>query len=84
MKEVKMYSTKFCPYCIRARRLLDTKGVNYDDRLVDGDLELRHEMTVKSGQRTVPQIWVGNFHVGGCDDLMALELRGELDSLLQC
>ena len=80
---VVMYSTRFCPYCIRARFLLDSKNVNYTDIGVDARPELRREMMEKSGRRTVPQIWIGDRHVGGYDDLAQLEQRGELDDLLQ-
>ena len=80
---VTMYSTRFCPYCIRARMLLESKNVDYTDIGVDAQPELRREMMEKSGRRTVPQIWIGDRHVGGYDDLAALERRGELDDLLQ-
>ncbi len=79
---VTMYSTRFCPYCIRARFLLDSKNVSYTDIGVDARPELRREMMEKSGRRTVPQIWIGERHVGGYDDLARLEQRGELDNLL--
>ena len=78
-----MYSTRFCPYCIRARFLLDSKNVSYTDIGVDAQPELRREMMDKSGRRTVPQIWIGDRHVGGYDDLARLEHKGELDELLQ-
>ena len=80
---VSMYSTRFCPYCIAAKRLLDQKGVAYEDISVDGDAGLRREMSARSGQRTVPQIWIGDTHVGGYTDLAALEKRGLLDSMLR-
>lgn len=83
MKDVYLYTTRFCPFCIQAKRLLDQKGVNYREIPVDGDPELRLEMMNASGQRTVPQIWVGDTHVGGCDELFALERAGRLDPLLQ-
>lgn len=78
-----MYSTRFCPYCIRARMLLEAKGVAFEDIGVDGDPEQRREMMALSGRRTVPQIWVGDTHVGGYDDLAALEQQGRLDELLE-
>lgn len=78
-----MYSTRFCPYCMRARFLLDSKNVEYSDIGVDARPELRREMTEKSGRRTVPQIWIGDRHVGGYDDLARLEQQGELDKLLK-
>jgi len=78
-----MYSTRFCPYCVRARFLLDSKNVPYTDIRVDARPDLRREMTEKSGRHTVPQIWVGERHVGGYDDLARLERLGQLDQLLQ-
>ena len=80
--EVIMYSTRFCPYCVRARGLLDSKRVNYTESAVDGAPELRHEMIERSGRYTVPQIWIGEHHVGGYDDLALLERQGRLDKLL--
>lgn len=77
-----MYSTRFCPYCMRARELLSRKGVEFTDIGVDGDPELRREMMARSGRHTVPQIWIGDRHVGGFDDLWALEQAGQLDQLL--
>ena len=82
-QNITMYSTRFCPYCIRARFLLDSKNVTYTDIGVDARPELRREMMEKSGRRTVPQIWIGDRHVGGYDDLAMLEQRGELNELLQ-
>ena len=78
-----MYSTRFWPYCIRARFLLESKNVSYTDIGVDGDPALRREMMELSGRRTVPQIWIGEQHVGGFDDLARLEHAGQLDDLLQ-
>lgn len=77
-----MYSTRFCPYCVRARNLLDSKQVSYTDIGVDSRPELRREMMTRSGRRTVPQIWIGERHVGGFDDLAQLERQGRLDQLL--
>lgn len=82
MKQVIIYSTETCPYCVRARDLLKSKDVSYTDIRVDEQPELRDDMISKSGRRTVPQIFIGDEHVGGCDDLFALEQAGELDSLL--
>ncbi len=78
-----MYSTRFCPYCMRARFLLDSKNVSYTDIGVDARPELRREMMDRSGRRTVSQIWIGDRHVGGYDDLARLEQRGQLDELLE-
>lgn len=77
-----MYSTAWCPYCIQARRLLDDKSVVYQDIAVDRDPALRQQMTQLSGRRTVPQVWIGERHVGGFTDLWELERRGTLDQLL--
>lgn len=79
---VTLYTTRFCPYCIRARRLLDRKGADYTDIAVDAEPARRQEMMERSGQRTVPQIWIGERHIGGCDELHHLERDGRLDALL--
>ena len=78
-----MYSTRFCPYCVAARNLLDGKNVDYTDIAVDSEPQLRREMMERSGRRTVPQIWIGEQHVGGFDDLVRLERQGRLDGLLK-
>ncbi|MAT91528.1 MAG: glutaredoxin 3 [Halioglobus sp.] len=80
--DVTLYTTRFCPYCIRAKRLLDSKGVAYTEIPVDAEPEKRQEMMQRSGRRTVPQIWVGERHIGGCDELYQLERQGDLDPLL--
>lgn len=83
MTQVTIYTSMFCPYCHSAKRLLDKKGAKYEEISVDGRSAVRAEMTAKAGGRhTVPQIWIGNQHVGGCDDLYALEDAGRLDALL--
>ncbi len=82
MNGVTIYTTRTCPYCIAAKRLLDRKGVAYNEIAVDGNSALRAEMEQRSGRYTVPQIWIGEQHVGGCDDLHALERAGQLDGLL--
>ncbi len=82
MKEVTIYTSRFCPYCIRALQLLKQKPVNLKQISVDGDVQARREMMAKSRRQTVPQIWVGERHIGGCDDLVALDRAGELDALL--
>ena len=79
---VTVYVTGWCPYCQRAKHLLAGKSVPFNEIDVDGDAALRAEMTARSGRRTVPQIFIGDKHVGGCDDLFALEGSGELDRLL--
>ena len=82
MHSVVLYGTRFCSFCLAARRLLAEKGITFEDISVDTDLELRMEIMKKSGQRTVPQIWVGGTHIGGYSDLQALEISGDLDELL--
>jgi glutaredoxin 3 len=79
---VRMYTTRWCPYCIAARRLLERLGADYEDIDVGADPALRREMERLSGRHTVPQIWIGARHVGGFDDLDALHRRGELLPLL--
>ena len=84
MAKVLMYCTASCPYCQAADRLLARKGVNEVERVrVDLEPARRPEMEKLSGRRTVPQIWIGGRHVGGCDDLHDLEDSGELDQLLE-
>lgn len=82
MQDVTIYTTRYCPYCIRAKRLLDSKSVNYKEIAVDGDFQLREQMAKKAGHHTVPQIWIGAAHIGGCDELVALERSNRLDVLL--
>jgi len=82
MPSVLIYSSDFCPYCIRAKALLTQKGVAFNEIRLDGKPELRAQMVQQSGKRTVPQIWIGEQHIGGCDDLYALERSGQLDALL--
>lgn len=79
---VVMYATPFCGYCSRARQLLEQKGVRIEEIPVDRDPALRDEMAQRSGRRSVPQIFIDDRHVGGCDDLYALERKGQLDELL--
>jgi glutaredoxin 3 len=78
-----MYCTAACPFCQSAERLLAEKGAQVDKVRVDLEPARRAEMTKKSGRHTVPQIWIGERHVGGCDDLYALDREGGLDPLLQ-
>jgi len=83
MSSIRVYSTRFCPYCVMAKRLLDSKGVAFEDLRIDADPALREEMQAKApGARTVPQIFIGETHVGGFDQLAALEHAGELEALL--
>jgi glutaredoxin 3 len=83
MAQVLMYTTAMCPYCVNAKKLLAQKGVSVEEIRVDQNPELRVEMMQKSGQRTVPQIWIDDLHVGGFTDLWALDKQGKLDGLLQ-
>lgn len=82
MAEVIVYTTAVCPYCVNAKRLLTEKGVPFKEVRVDLDPALRQEVMARSRQRTVPQIWIGEVHVGGFTDLWALEKSGKLDQLL--
>ena len=84
MQAVKMYTTAVCPYCVRAKQILKAKGVEQIEEVrVDTSPELREHMMQITGRRTVPQIFIGETHVGGCDDLMALDAKGGLVPLLQ-
>ncbi|MRI32565.1 glutaredoxin 3 [Endozoicomonas sp. OPT23] len=82
MAPVTIYLSAYCPFCHRAVALLEQKGASYESISVDGKPDLRQFMTEKAGSHTVPQIWVGDTHVGGCDDLFALERAGKLEPLL--
>jgi glutaredoxin 3 len=82
MKRVRMYTTRVCPYCVMAKRLLQSKGVAVEEIRVDESPQQREEMMRITGRRTVPQIFIGEAYVGGCDDLQALERAGKLDPLL--
>lgn len=79
---ITVYSSDWCPFCTRAKMLLDQKGVTYQEIKVDHQPSQRAEMTKLSGRTSVPQIFIGKTHVGGCDDLYALERQGQLDTLL--
>jgi glutaredoxin 3 len=82
MPEIIIYTTKICPYCVMAKRLLDRKGAKYTEVNVDEKAGVREEMMAKTKRRTVPQIYIGDFHVGGFDELYALERDKKLDDLL--
>lgn len=79
---IRMYSTQFCPFCVAARRLFEHHELEYEDIAVDAQPELRQLMMRESGRNTVPQIWIGNTHIGGCDELYGLHDSGKLDSYL--
>jgi glutaredoxin 3 len=84
MNAVRMYTTQVCPYCVRAKSLLKQRGVEAIDEVrIDLDPGQRDQMIALTGRRTVPQIFIGDTHVGGCDDLMALDRSGGLQPLLQ-
>lgn len=83
MPNVEIYVKMMCPYCFRAKRLLDQKGIEYQEYSVDFGSPLKQEMVQRAnGRTTVPQIFIGGRHVGGCDELMDLERQGKLDELL--
>lgn len=82
MASIKIYTTPICPYCVRAKALLKKKGASYEEIDVFMDPDKREEMESISHRRTVPQIFIGDRHVGGCDDLYELEHEGKLDPLL--
>ena len=83
MAKVSIYATAVCPYCVMAERLLVSKGVSVTKIRIDLDVEKRIEMMERTGRRTVPQIYIDEYHVGGYDDLAALDRAGKLDNLLQ-
>jgi glutaredoxin 3 len=84
VQNIKMYTTAVCPYCIRAKQILKSKGVELIEEIrIDIDPTAREHMMQTTGRRTVPQIYIGSTHVGGHDDLVALDQRGELIPLLQ-
>ncbi len=82
MPEILIYTTSICPYCMMAKRLLDKKGLTYTEINVDAEPGLREAMMLKTNRRTVPQIYIGDYHVGGFDELHALEQQKKLDDLL--
>ena len=83
MAKVEIYTTQFCPYCVRAKALLDSKGVSYIEIKVDGARDVRQKMTRRAhGSSTVPQIFIDGDHIGGCDEMYALDRRRALDILL--
>ena len=83
MQTVKMYTTAYCPYCIRAKQILQAKGAAIEEIRVDMEPQERMKMMEITGRRTVPQIFIGDTHIGGCDDMVALDRRGALDPLLE-
>ncbi|MEO5702336.1 MAG: glutaredoxin 3 [Gammaproteobacteria bacterium] len=83
MAKVILYTSGFCHYCVQARRLLEAKGVVYDELYIDRDPALRAQMEGKTQRRSVPQIFIGDYHVGGYEDMRQLDKSGQLDALLQ-
>ena len=82
--KVEIYTWSSCPFCIQAKMLLDQKGVDYTEYTIDGDEDARAEMAQRAnGRRSLPQIFINNHHIGGCDDLYALDAQSSLDPLLQ-
>ncbi len=80
---VEIYTWQFCPFCIRAKALLDKKGVEYTEYAIDGDEAAREKMAERAnGKRSLPQIFIDDRHIGGCDDIHALERQSKLDSIL--
>ncbi|PJB73387.1 MAG: glutaredoxin 3 [Alphaproteobacteria bacterium CG_4_9_14_3_um_filter_47_13] len=83
MEKVEIYTWESCPFCLRAKKLLKSKGVNFTEYKIDGDETERDRMAQRAGgKRTVPQIFIDDIHIGGCDDLYALEKEGRLEALL--
>jgi glutaredoxin 3 len=83
MANVEIYTWKTCPFCIRAKGLLDDKGINYTEYAIDGDDVARNKMADRAnGRRSLPQIFINDAHIGGCDDIHALDATGKLDVLL--
>lgn len=81
MADIQIYTTRFCPFCIRAKQLLNDKGLAFNEIPVDNDPALRRKMAEKAGKHTVPQIWINEDHVGGCNELFAIAKLGRLDNL---
>lgn len=82
--QVEIYTWSRCPYCLRAKQLLNEKDIDYQEYVIDGDEKMRSEMAKRAnGRRSLPQIFIGDRHIGGCDDLYDLEMSGKLDALLQ-
>jgi glutaredoxin 3 len=82
MADIIMYTSTVCPYCIRAKALFNAKGVSFKEINIEREHQLREEMVAKTNRQTVPQIFINGQHIGGCDDLYALDKAGKLDPLL--
>lgn len=83
MKNITIYTKKICPFCVRAKELLDQKGAIYQEISIDNDAVKRQEMIDKSGRHTVPQIFIDDTAIGGCDAILSLDHQGKLDTMLQ-
>lgn len=82
MGYTEIYTKDYCPFCFRAKELLDIKGISYVEHDITNNIELEQQMRDRAGRQTVPQIFIDECHVGGCDDLFALDEQGKLDKLL--
>jgi glutaredoxin 3 len=83
MAKIEIYTWKTCPFCVRAKQLLDMKDVDYTEYMIQGDDDARAKMITRTGgPKSVPQIFIDDVHIGGCDDIHALEAKGELDTIL--
>lgn len=82
MTDITFYCSNYCPFCVRAKQLLDKKGARYKEISVDGKPDVRAAMARLAGKTSVPQIWINDVHVGGCDELIALDRSGKLDKML--
>ncbi len=82
MKKVVIYSTRICPYCVRAKNFFTKKDIEYTEIMIDSDIALMREMMEKTGRKSVPQIFIGDYHVGGFDDLIEHDMDGKLEALL--
>tara|TARA_B100001057_G_scaffold280607_1_gene281021 strand:- start:337 stop:588 length:252 start_codon:yes stop_codon:yes gene_type:complete len=83
MKEVIIYSTRICPYCVRAKNFFSKKGIEYKEVMIDSDMALMREMMEKTGRKSVPQIFIGDYHIGGFDDLIEHDMDGKLEALMK-
>lgn len=83
MKEVIIYSTRICPYCVRAKNFFSKKGIEYKEIMIDSDMALMREMMEKTGRKSVPQIFIGDYHIGGFDDLIEHDMDGKLEALMK-
>ena len=83
MKKVVIYSTRICPYCVRAKNFFTKKDIEYTEIMIDSDIALMREMMEKTGRKSVPQIFIGDYHIGGFDDLIEHDMDGKLEALMK-